>query len=75
MKLKELEIGERFRFKNGNEKIYKKINDHGDILEFNTCICLSDLNPAQKSGLMIISASYHSKHYKNAEVCIISERG
>ena len=71
MILKELSVGQKFRFKNGNGKIWKKISNNGGIAEYNYCTCISDLNPDIKRGLMIDSGSHDHRMNKEAEVIVI----
>lgn len=68
MKLRDLSIGQKFRFINGSSKIYEKISDCGNVLEYNICRCISDLYPEQKSGLMLISGSNDKRMNKDADV-------
>jgi hypothetical protein len=68
MKLKDLEVGQKFMFLNGNGKTYKKLSNNGDVLLYNTCICISDLSHEEKSGLMIIEPWKNRKYDKYADV-------
>lgn len=72
MKLRDLSVGQRFKFENGNGKTWEKLSNNGDIAEYNYCRCIDDLKPAQKSGLMLISGSNDKRMNKNAEVIIVS---
>ena len=70
MKLRNLSVGQTFKFVNGNGKLWKKVSDNGDIAEYNYCRCISDLNPDQKRGLMLNSGSNDHRMNKDAEVII-----
>ena len=72
MKLKDLSVGQTFKFVDGNGKTYKKKSDNGDIATYNSCLCIDDLLPAEKSGLMIISSWKYKKMDKNASVVIVN---
>ncbi len=71
MKLRDLSVGQRFRFVNGNGKTWEKLSNNGDIAEYNYCRCIDDLNPEQKRGLMLISGSNDHRMNKDAEVIIL----
>lgn len=71
MKLRDLKIGETFKIFNGTGKIYQKIADN-DNLVFVWCRCLTDLNPAIRSGLMIDSGHHNHRMNKEADVIIIN---
>ncbi len=71
MKLKDLSEGQKFQFVNDIGKTWKKISDNGDIATYNTCICLDDLHPDIKLGLMIIPTWLKKKMNKDAEVVIV----
>ena len=69
MKLKDLKIGQKFKFVKGTGKVYQKISDN-DNLVFVWCKCLTDLNPSIKSGMMIDSGHRDHRIDKNADVII-----
>lgn len=71
MKLKDLSVGQEFKFCNGNGKIWQKKNDHNGITEYNSCVCYDDLSPNEKSGLMLLSSSRFHKMNKEADVIIV----
>lgn len=70
MKLRDLRVGQKFQFANGNGKDWQKLSDNGDIAEYNYCRCLSDLHPDQRRGLMLNSGSHDHRMNKNADVVI-----
>lgn len=72
MKLRNLNVGQKFCFVNGNGKIWQKTNNNADITRYNYCICIDDLKPAQKNGLMLISASDYHRMDKDSEAIIIN---
>lgn len=71
MKLKDLSVGQRFKFANGNGKEWKKISNNGDVCEYNYCRCIDDLLPAQRRGSMLISGSNDHRMDKYADVVIV----
>lgn len=71
MKLRDLSVGQQFRFKNGNGKTWKKISNNGDIAEYNYCTCIDDLNPDIKRGLMLDSGCHDHRMNKDADVIIL----
>ena len=70
MKLKELSVGQRFKFVNGNGKTWEKLSNNGDVTTYNYCRCIDDLLPNQKRGLMLISGSNDKRMNKDADVII-----
>jgi len=70
MKLRDLSVGQRFRFVNGNGKMWEKISNNGNIAEYNYCRCIDDLNQAQNRGTMLISGSSDHRINKDADVII-----
>lgn len=70
MKLKDLSVGQTFKFVDGDGKTYKKMSDNGDIATYNSCLCIDDLSPEEKSGLMIIASWKYKKMNKETDVII-----
>jgi len=70
MELRELSVGQKFKFANGNGKTWEKISDCGDVLEFNLCRCIDDLLPAQKTGFMLVSGFNDQRMKKHANVIV-----
>ena len=73
MELRELREGQAFKLLSGNDRTYRKINDCGDVLEFNWCRCLDDLKPEQRTGLMLTSKSNDLRIDKHAHVIKIGD--
>lgn len=70
MKLKDLSVGQKFRFYNSN-KTWIKLSNNGNVTEYNYCRCLDDLHPEEKRGMMLISGINDKRMDKNAEVVIL----
>lgn len=71
MKLKDLTIGQNFKFINGNNKTWEKLSNNGNITEYNYCRCIDDLLPEQRKGRMLISGIKDQRINKEIEVIII----
>lgn len=72
MQLKNLSVGQKFKFAEGNGKIWKKLSNNGDIATYNVCVCLDNLRPEQKIGLMIIDSTQRKLMNKEANVIIVN---
>jgi hypothetical protein len=70
MKLKDLPVGQRFKFANGSGKEWEKISNNGGICEYNYCRCIDDLLQDQRRGLMLIGGSNDHRMNKYADVII-----
>ena len=68
MKLRELSVGKKFRFVNGNGKTWEKLSNNGDIAEYNYCRCIDDLLPEQRRGSMLISNAHDHRMNKDANI-------
>ena len=64
MKLRDLEVGKKFRLANDNGKIYQKLSDNGGIATYNSCKCLTSANPLR----MDIVGLSNRKIDRNTEV-------
>jgi hypothetical protein len=72
MELRDLSVGQRFKFLNNNGKTWQKLSNNGDIAEYNYCRCIDDLLPDQIRGLMLNSGNNDHRMNKDAEVIIIN---
>lgn len=70
MKLKELSVGQKFRFKNKPDQVWEKISDNGDIAEYNYCRYISEKSKTR--GLMLPGSGSEYRMDKEADVVIIN---
>jgi len=71
MKLRDLSEGQKFKFANGNNKLYEKTSNNGDIATYNSCLCIDDLLPEERRGLMIIASWKYKRMDKYADVILV----
>lgn len=70
MKLRDLNVGQKFKLTNGSGKTWEKISDNGDIAEYNYCRCV-DASYCDRTRLMIGVGVTSRPINKNAEVEVI----
>jgi hypothetical protein len=63
MKLRDLSVGQKFRFVNGNSKTWEKRSNNGDIAEYNVCLCITELEEISKGNRLAMAS------FNNAKLC------